>query len=116
MKHYITSLNEYYVGDVKLHESDTEVLARPSHLHDWDGNNWILNTAKQDKQLRLQTDSDELLQDKLDSQLIAFLNMTGDEINNAVNAAFTDPAQRVVIKRLAKFCQHTARRLFRDGN
>jgi len=58
---------------------------------------------------RIAQDVQEAEADKQDAQILATLNMTDAQIAAAINSAFPDPAQRAVIKRLARLAQHAAR-------
>ena len=58
-------------------------------------------------------DEAEQAQAKADAQIAAMLNMTPAEIGAAIDAAFPDQAQRVIVKRLARLALVAARRVMR---
>lgn len=62
---------------------------------------------------RLVLDAEELAAAKLDAQLQNLLNMTPTEIGSAIDNAFPDPAQRVILKRICRVLLPTARKVFR---
>jgi hypothetical protein len=62
---------------------------------------------------RIVADETERQQAKLDANLMALLDMTPAQISNAIDNAFLDPAQRVILKRLARIALSSARRVLR---
>jgi hypothetical protein len=63
---------------------------------------------------RAATDDSELTAAKNDNLLQTVLNMTPAQLGAEVDAAFTDPAQRVFMKRVLRILIPTARRVFRS--
>jgi hypothetical protein len=61
-------------------------------------------------------DAQELTAAKADATLMSLINMTPTDIGAAIDAAFTDPAQRVILKRICRVLVPTARRVFRNGS
>lgn len=91
----------------------TPCAVRPSAFHYWNGLAWVLDQAAQDAdadvKTRIATDVAEADTDKADVNLKAVLDMTDAQIGTAINNAFTDPAQRTIIRRLARLTIHAAR-------
>lgn len=62
---------------------------------------------------RLVTDDAELVTAKADATLMSLINMDAAQIAAAIDNAFPDPAQRVILKRICRVLIPTARRVFR---
>lgn len=63
---------------------------------------------------RLVTDREELAAAKADANLMALIDMSPAQISNAIDAAFPDAQQRVILKRICRVLIPTARRVFRS--
>lgn len=63
--------------------------------------------------LRKSTDDSELAAAKADATLQNLVNMDPATISAAIDNAFPDPAQRVILKRICRVLIPTARRVFR---
>lgn len=105
--------NEIVCGDRPYGMYWAEIPDRPSELHVWNGAAWVIDPAKQAAADRLSTDNAELAVARSDNLLLTVLNMTPAQLAAEVDAAFTDPAQRVFMKRLLRIVVPTARRVFR---
>lgn len=64
-------------------------------------------------QQRLTIDRDELALAKADAMLLNLINMDPAQIAQAIDNAFLDPAQRVILRRMCRVLVPTARRVFR---
>lgn len=62
---------------------------------------------------RLSIDEAELLEARQDAQLLNLINMAPADIAAAIDSAFADPAQRVILKRICRVLIPTARKVFR---
>lgn len=62
---------------------------------------------------RLVADDQELAAAKQDSTLLNLINMDPAQISTAIDNAFPDPAQRVILKRICRVLIPTARKVFR---
>lgn len=62
---------------------------------------------------RLVADEQELAAAKLDAALLSLINMGPAQIATAIDNAFPDPAQRVILKRICRVLIPTARKVFR---
>ena len=90
------------IADEELANDHPDVVAFLAKLNGTDA-------AGLAKKAREEADMVEAVADRGDEQLIATLDMTDAQINTAINNAFPDPAQRVIIKRIARLAQHAAR-------
>jgi hypothetical protein len=83
----------------------------------WNGSAVVVDPAKEAvivaAATRCSTDAAECSAAKVDAQLLNLLNMTPAEIAAAIDSAFSDPAQRAVLKRLARVAVVAARRVLR---
>jgi hypothetical protein len=76
---YITPDGSYYDGSDNVAAGSIEVPARPSHLYDWDGAQWVINAERQAHENRLNLDLAETLNGKNDAAIIALLDNTRAE-------------------------------------
>jgi hypothetical protein len=64
-------------------------------------------------ELRAETDETELTAARIDATLLNLIDMDPAQIATAIDNAFTDPAQRVILKRICRVLIPTARKVFR---
>jgi hypothetical protein len=112
MRYFIDGAGNYYEGD-RAHSLDVSVPQRPSADYDWNGSAWVLNAQRASAAQRRADDATEAAAAKLDVQLASLIDMTPAQINTAIDNAFPDPAQRVILKRMAKVLVITARMALR---
>jgi hypothetical protein len=78
MRYWITPDGAYYEGEY-VAVGSIEVPARPSHLHDWNGTQWLINPERQALETRLTVDAAEMLNGRNDAAIIALLGNTKAE-------------------------------------